>query len=73
MLHPPLSVITSWPTPNYDDPLMHGTGRIVAFCILTVLVLIIVTLRFYSRLNLTKNFGIDDALIGVSLVSSLPL
>lgn len=69
MIHPPLSVIASWPDPNYEDPAKHSIGRIVAFCILTVLVLIIVLLRFYSRLRLTKSFGIDDALIGAALAS----
>ena len=69
MLHPPLAEIASWPTPNYENPAMHDKGRICAFCILTVLVIVIVALRFYSRLKLTKSFGTDDALIGAALAS----
>lgn len=69
MFYPPPSVLASWPAPNYHDPVLRDTGRIVAFCILTVLVIVIVALRCYSRSRLTKSFGIDDALIGAALAS----
>ena len=69
MLHPPLSVIVTWPTSNYDDPVTRGPGRIVLASIFTFLMCFVVVLRFYTRLVLIKNVGRDDGLIAIATVS----
>ncbi|KAK5631826.1 hypothetical protein RRF57_007540 [Xylaria bambusicola] len=60
---PPLEVIADWPKPNYINPESRAPiGRIIGslFLIIATLVLLI---RIYSRKQLTKGCGLDDALI----------
>lgn len=67
---PPTSVIQSWPTPNYTNPISHGPANIITQFVLYPLVFGIVGLRIYTRLRLSKSFGTDDILILCALVSS---
>ncbi|KIW00259.1 uncharacterized protein PV09_08149 [Verruconis gallopava] len=67
-LHPPLSVILSWPPSNYVDPVTHGHGVIVMEGVLLGLCYFIVALRVYTRLFQAKNFGLDDVLIMFNLI-----
>jgi hypothetical protein len=68
---PPLSVIESWPTPNYVDPVVRGPENIILNLIFFPLVCLVIALRVFTRLRISKNFGIDDWLILASLVRSL--
>jgi hypothetical protein len=69
---PPASVLASWPTPNYDDPITRGdAGKIVGIT-LTVLVALILVVRIYTRLRVVRSFGLDDILILIAFVK-LPL
>ena len=69
-LHPPLEVVRTWPTPNYVDPITHGYSRMVVTIIFIPLILLILVLRYYTRLSLTnKKFDVDDILIAITTVS----
>ncbi len=68
MHNPPWSVIASWPRPNYIDPVTRGPGLVIVNVVLLVLMLLVVGLRFYTRMRITKSFGADDIFIGLALV-----
>ncbi|KAI0526294.1 hypothetical protein F5B22DRAFT_641443 [Xylaria bambusicola] len=60
---PPLEVIASWPKPNYINPESRApVGRVVGSSLLIIVTLILL-IRLYSRKQLTKGCGLDDALI----------
>ena len=65
---PPVSVITSWPAPNYVNPQTHGPGLFIVSIVLLVVVLIVMGARFYTRSCITRTVGPDDILIGAALV-----
>jgi hypothetical protein len=71
MLLLPLSVIASWPTPNYTNPHTYGPALLIFNTILIALSSIAVSLRLYVRLTITKWFGLDDALIVLAQVREL--
>ena len=75
MLHPPLSVLLNWPKPNYVDPVTRGNTRVILGLLLAPVIVFAVALRFYTRLTLTRSFGLDDVFIGIAVVyrSGLPL
>lgn len=66
-LHPPLDVIATW-TPNYKNPETHGQGVVILVIVLQVITWLVVFMRLWARFYLTKNRGIDDALIIFSMV-----
>jgi hypothetical protein len=68
---PPSSVIESWPTPNYVDPVVRGPENVILNLIFCPLVGLVIALRVFTRLRISKNFGIDDWLILASLVRFL--
>lgn len=72
MLDIPLSVIFSWPAPNYVNPPTKGGGVDALAGTLGVFMLITVGLRYYVRLRVKRWFGFDDAFIGMALVSDEP-
>lgn len=65
---PPTGVIASWPRPNYVDPTTRGESLVATNITFMILVTIIVSLRFYSRLKIHKRLGLDDVFIGIALV-----
>lgn len=66
---PPLSVILTWPAPNYDDPPTRGNALLIVNIIFLVLVLVVVALRFYCRsVGVALRFGWDDAMIAIATV-----
>ncbi|KAM0802195.1 hypothetical protein BDR22DRAFT_140645 [Usnea florida] len=73
MVHPTKEIIESWPAPNFVDPVTRGPGLTIVNAIFITLVLVVVGLRYYTRLRITKSFGLDDWVIGVSLVPTLAL
>jgi hypothetical protein len=69
-LHPPPSVIASWPAPNYVDPATRGNALVVTVTFLTILATLIVAARIWARFVLVRQPGLDDGLIVVALVRS---
>jgi hypothetical protein len=65
---PPLAVLESWPKPNYVDPVERGPENIILNLIFLPLMCLVVTLRVFTRTQISKNFGADDWLILASLV-----
>ena len=64
----PLSVIASWPSPNYVDPVHHGWGLLTATVLITALSLFVVCARLWARAVLLRNAGIDDWMIVAAIV-----
>jgi hypothetical protein len=61
---PPLDVIATWPAANYTHPEeVRGPAILVITLIFVPLLVILVALRTYTRLRLSKNFGADDTAI----------
>ncbi|EXJ80174.1 hypothetical protein A1O1_08316 [Capronia coronata CBS 617.96] len=72
-LHPPASVIASWPRPNYIDPSTRGPALEYVCIIFSALAIFIVTARLYSRLLITRAPGLDDLLAVFALLFSIAL
>jgi hypothetical protein len=66
--HPPLTVILSWPNPNYVNPPRHGWGLTIGIVVISALAVLTVCARMWARLRLQKNGGIDDVFIVAALV-----
>ncbi|KIV85503.1 hypothetical protein PV11_01194 [Exophiala sideris] len=66
-LHPPASVIATWPKPNYINPQNRGPALEYVCIVLAAVGTAIVTARIYSRLFITKAPGFDDLLIVLAL------
>ncbi|KFY97576.1 hypothetical protein V498_01998 [Pseudogymnoascus sp. VKM F-4517 (FW-2822)] len=74
MRFPPPEVRASWPEPNYVDPVRRGNESIVIQGVLVALVTLIVSIRLYARLAITKaGIGLDDVLIVISAIVGLGL
>jgi hypothetical protein len=65
----PESVILSWPTPNYIDPVRRGPALVIVNSLLLPIALIVVGLRLYTRLIVCRSAGLDDLFIALALVS----
>ncbi|KAG4435661.1 hypothetical protein IFR05_008856 [Cadophora sp. M221] len=68
MQQPPLSVILSWPKPNYIDPETRGYSNVILNIILYIILLGFVSLRIWTRKCLKNAFGRDDTFILLALV-----
>lgn len=64
---PPTDVLISW-KPNYIDPVTKGNGVMIMEIVLSAICFIVVGLRVWGRMCLTKSFGLDDAVIIFNLV-----
>lgn len=63
------TVSSHWPKPNYVNAPSRAGGAIAYNTILIVVVVIVVSLRYYSRVGILKQrLGWDDFFIGLSLV-----
>lgn len=72
MQFPPDDVLESWPEPNYENPSeVRGPAILVLTFIFVPLLVILVLLRVYTRLRLTKNFGPDDITIVAAVFPTL--
>ncbi|KAK3113861.1 hypothetical protein LTR53_008436 [Teratosphaeriaceae sp. CCFEE 6253] len=65
---PPLPVLLTWPTPNYDDPVTHGPALLIVNIVCISLVIAAVLGRLWSRLVVKQWFGVDDSLILLALL-----
>lgn len=66
-------MILSWPTPNYVDPETRGPALYALSIVLVILGTIIVSIRTYTRLRITRAFGLDDGLIIIAFVFAVAL
>ena len=64
----PLSVLLSWPTPNYVDPIRRGPSLVIVNSVLLPLAIVIVGLRLYTRLFIIRSAGLDDLFIALAVV-----
>lgn len=71
-LMPPPSVMATWPTPNYVDPVVRGSGLLVANALLSSVSLIVTSLRLYTRVWITATPGLDDIFAVLAFVRETP-
>ncbi|PYH98970.1 hypothetical protein BO71DRAFT_370017 [Aspergillus ellipticus CBS 707.79] len=64
---PPASVLASWPTPNYVDPVTRGNSVLIVGIVFLALATLVTILRLYTRFRITCTPGFDDFLIVVAL------
>jgi len=58
-----LEEISTWPTPNYVDPVTRGPGLIIMHLVLYPIIFGLIALRTYTRLRISQSFGLDDMFI----------
>lgn len=71
MRFPPLDVLKSWPTPNYIDPVTRGWENRIIIISLFPLVFLAISVRVFTRLRISRSFGLDDWLILAAIVCFL--
>ncbi|KKY38194.1 putative integral membrane protein [Diaporthe ampelina] len=64
----PLSALQSWPTPNYANPERRGPAATIVVAVLLGLVTLILIVRIYTRVRISRGFGLDDVLIILAYV-----
>ncbi|KAF2656699.1 hypothetical protein K491DRAFT_691741 [Lophiostoma macrostomum CBS 122681] len=69
----PPDVLLSWPTANYIDPVTRGPALVIVNSIFIALVVIVASLRLYTRLFIKRWFGSDDACIVLALICTIAL
>lgn len=67
-IHPPLEVILKFPHPNYVNPERHSWAIPAMSIALFGVALIVVAIRLYVRLRITRSTGADDALIALAMI-----
>jgi hypothetical protein len=67
-LLPPVSVLTNWPLPNYDDPVTRSKAVLITSCALGSVMLATVGARLWARAVIQRNSGIDDWLMLAAMV-----
>ncbi|KAF2771064.1 hypothetical protein EJ03DRAFT_44847 [Teratosphaeria nubilosa] len=68
---PPLDILLTWPTPNYEHPKTHGPALLCVNLIFITLVIIAVLGRFYSRIVVKKWYGADDTMCALALLCTI--
>jgi hypothetical protein len=66
----PLSVLLSWPKPNYVDPIRRGPALVIVNSVLLPIAIVVVGLRLYTRLFIIRSAGLDDLFIALAVVSN---
>ncbi|TGO85274.1 hypothetical protein BPOR_0413g00010 [Botrytis porri] len=67
---PSPEILASWPVPNYTNPITRGNGVLIVTSILFPLALSMIIIRLYTRLVMSKSFGLDDWLIIAAMLPS---
>jgi hypothetical protein len=66
---PPVSEIAKWPVPNYVNPThVRGPELLIITCIFFPLAALMVALRIFTRIRVSKAFGVDDVFLLTALV-----
>jgi hypothetical protein len=66
---PPFSVLASFPTPNYTNPITHGYALTVVNAIFLGLATLALAGRLVARGLVKARLGLDDFLICLAYVS----
>jgi hypothetical protein len=70
-IHPPLSVILSWPTPNYIDPITRPNITTVLACVFGPVTILLIFARLWVRIRLQQNAALDDWLMIAASVGAI--
>ncbi|THV45430.1 hypothetical protein BGAL_0490g00050 [Botrytis galanthina] len=65
-----ITATLDWPVPNYVNPERYGSSIFVVHGVLYPIVLAMLGIRIYTRLYISKCFGLDDCL---ALFSMIPI
>jgi hypothetical protein len=68
---PPASVLSTWPPPNYVNPIKRGPVIYIIPAICLGLSTTVVFTRLYARLFIRRWFGLDDLLIILAWLSTI--
>ena len=63
-----IPTVESWPTPNYINPQTRGDSVLIIHGTLYSLVVVVVGLRIYTRICISRSFGLDDMFILLAMV-----
>lgn len=58
-IHPPISVIASWPHPNYVNPEERGLATPIALAVVMGITFLVFVARIWARVIVSKSAGID--------------
>lgn len=72
-LHPPAAVALNWPRPNYVNPETRGWEAPIVLLVFLGITTLVYLARMWARLAVSKNAGLDDILISVSMIPLLGL
>ncbi|KAK6600429.1 integral membrane protein [Botrytis cinerea] len=65
---PPPQILSTFPQPNYIDPVTRGPVLLIITVVFLPIIYIVVGLRTFTRTHLSKHFGIDDVFLLIALV-----
>lgn len=65
----PIDVLLSWPPPNHVNPVHRQKLLLWTIGVLYSVTVIVVGLRMWARVRITRNVGPDDWLILATMVS----
>lgn len=65
---PPPSILSTWPTPNYVDPVTRSDRGPIFCTIIAAITVVCVALRLWTRAVVLRSFGLDDWLIAWAVV-----
>ena len=72
-IHPPISQLLQWPTPNYIDPSTRPKYVLAFSCIIGPISIALLIARLWVRLRIQRNAGWDDWLMLASLLPTITL
>ncbi|KAB8297677.1 hypothetical protein EYC80_001485 [Monilinia laxa] len=65
---PSPQVLSTFPQPNYIDPETRGPALLIITAVFLPIVHIVVGLRTFTRIHLSKHFGVDDIFLLIALI-----
>lgn len=71
MRNPPPSVIASWPTANYVNPVSRGPALLIVELTIGSIAIVTLLARLYVRIFKVNKSGLDDWLMLAAMVSPL--
>lgn len=71
MRNPPPSVIASWPTPNYVNPVSRGPALLIVELTIGSIAIVTLLARLYVRIFKVNKSGLDDWLMLAAMASPL--
>ncbi|TQS35996.1 hypothetical protein Golomagni_03567 [Golovinomyces magnicellulatus] len=68
---PTKSQVESWPAPNYSFPVSRHYENTIITCTMLPITIQVVALRIFSRIRLSRYWGVDDTMMIASLVPTM--